>query len=333
MSKTDRSVKQTSMNPYNQIMRRHWFFAITLLSIVSCSSEQKDAASIPAANKDTLSRPRAEQVSGTGRIEPEGGITDLASETGGLITRIFVAEGDRIQRGQPLLEIEHAVSSAQTAEISARLAAQQQQLELDRVNISDARNNLQQAESDFGRTKRLVDRKAETQQAMEDARTELENKRIALQHATAGMRLTEKKIAEIEKQMNTARTNENRYTVRALQDGRLLEFTARPGAGLVAGQRFGQLAPDGKLTVLCEIDELFADEIKPGQAAFIRYKGYPDTISLGRVTYAAPYLKRKSLFSDEVGVKEDRRVREVRVLLDRQDLLINRQADCVITIR
>jgi multidrug resistance efflux pump len=314
-------------------MPRHWFFAITLLSIVSCSSENKEPASISTANKDTLSRPRAEQVSGTGRIEPESGITDLASETGGLISKIFVREGDQIVRGQPLLEIEHAVSSAQTAEISARLSAQQQQLDLDRASISDARNNLQKAESDYGRTKRLADRKAETQQALDDARTELENKKIALQHATAGLRLTEKKISEIAEQVNTARTNENKYTVRALQGGRLLEFTARPGAGLVTGQRFGQLAPEGKLTVLCEIDELFADEIRPGQPAFIRYKGYPDTISLGRVTYAAPYLKRKSLFSDEVGVKEDRRVREVRVMLDRQDLLINRQAECIINIR
>jgi len=314
-------------------MPRNWFVAITLLSLVSCSSEKKEPASIAAANKDSLSRPRAEQVSGTGRIEPESGITDLASETGGLIDRIHVKEGDRIQRGQPLLEIEHAVSSAQTAEIGARLSAQQQQLELDRVSISDARNNLQKAESDYGRTKRLVDRKAETQQALDDARTELENKRIALQQAMAGLRLTEKKISEIGQQVNTARTNENRYTVRALQGGRLLEFTAKPGAGLVAGQRFGQLAPDGNLTVLCEIDELFADEVKPGQSAFIRYKGYPDTISLGRVIYAAPYLKRKSLFSDEAGAKEDRRVREVRVMLDRQDLLINRQAECIIKIR
>lgn len=314
-------------------MARNWFVAITLFSLASCSSEKKEQADVTAVNKDTLSRPRAEQVSGTGRIEPESGIADLASETGGVIGRIFVKEGDRIQRGQPLLEIEHAVSSAQTAEIAARLNAQKQQLELDRVSISEARNNLQKAESDYGRTKRLVDRKAETQQALDDARTELENKRIALQQATAGLRLTEKKISEVGQQVSAARTNENRYTVRALQDGRLLEFTAKPGAGLVAGQRFGQLAPDGKLSVLCEIDELFADEVKPGQSAFIRYKGYPDTISLGRVIYAAPYLKRKSLFSDEVGAKEDRRVREVRVMLDRQDLLINRQAECIIIIR
>jgi multidrug resistance efflux pump len=314
-------------------MPRNRFVAIMLLSLASCTSAKKEPADVTVTNKDTLSRPTVEQVSGTGRIEPESGITDLASETGGVVSRIFVKEGDRILRGQPLLEIEHAVSSAQTAEIAARLSAQRQQLELDRVSISDARNNLQKAESDYGRTKRLVDRKAETQQALDDARAELENKRIALQQASAGLRLTEKRISEIGQQVNTARANENRYTVRALQDGRLLDFTAKPGAGLVAGQRFGQLAPDGKLSVLCEIDELFADEVKPGQSAFIRYKGYPDTVSRGTVTYAAPYLKRKSLFSDEAGAKEDRRVREVRVMLDRQDLLINRQAECVITIR
>jgi HlyD family secretion protein len=113
----------------------------------------------------------------------------------------------------------------------------------------------------------------------------------------------------------------------------LLEVSARVGASLTPGQRYAQLAPDGRLTALCEIDELFADEIKIGQPAFIRYKGYPDTVSKGTVLYTAPYLKKKSLFSDEVGTKEDRRVREVRILLDNQELLINRQVECIISVK
>jgi len=117
------------------------------------------------------------------------------------------------------------------------------------------------------------------------------------------------------------------------QNGRLLEVSARVGASLTPGQRYAQLAPEGRLTALCEIDELFADDIKTGQEAFVRYKGYPDTVSKGTVLYAAPYLKKKSLFSDEVGVKEDRRVREVRILLDNQELLINRQVECIIKIK
>jgi hypothetical protein len=34
-----------------------------------------------------------------------------------------------------------------------------------------------------------------------------------------------------------------------------------------------------------------------------------------------------------VGEKEDRRVREVRIALDKQDLLINRQVECLITLK
>ncbi len=161
----------------------------------------------------------------------------------------------------------------------------------------------------------------------------LKTKSLLLKNAEAALALSEKKVSESGAAVKTALATEGKSIIRAPQNGRLLEVSARVGASLTPGQRYAQLAPEGRLTALCEIDELFADEIKTGQAAFVRYKGYPDTVSKGTVLYAAPYLKKKSLFSDEVGVKEDRRVREVRILLDNQALLINRQVECIIKIK
>ncbi len=302
-------------------------------SLMACSSEKQTKKDDKPASNDTLVRPDVKQVAGTGRIEPEAGITDLASEGGGLITRVYIKEGELIKKDMPLIQLDNIVQSAQVEEASARLNTQQQQLQQDRVKIEEARNNLQQSEIDYDRTKRLVEKKAETQQQLDNARTDLENKRLAVKNAEAALRLTEKKVFEYGTQVITARATQGKTIIRAPQNGRLLEVSARIGASITPGQRYAQLAPEGRLTALCEIDELFADDIKIGQPAFIRYKGYPDTVSKGSVLYTAPYLKKKSLFSDEVGTKEDRRVREVRILLDNQELLINRQVECVISIK
>lgn len=306
---------------------------VFLFILVACSQEKQTKKEDSPSTKDSLVKPDVQQVAGTGRIEPESGITDLASDNGGLITRIYIKEGEFIKKDMPLIQLDNIVQSSQAEEASARLNTQQQQLQLDKVKIAEAKNNLHQSQIDFDRTSRLVEKKAETQQQLDNAQTDLENKKLILKNAEAALSLSETKVSEFGAAVKTARATEGKYIIRASQNGRLLEVSARVGASLTPGQRYAQLAPEGRLTALCEIDELFADEIKTGQAAFIRYKGYPDTVSKGTVLYAAPYLKKKSLFSDEVGVKEDRRVREVRILLDNQELLINRQVECIIKIK
>ena len=306
---------------------------VFLFFLMACSQEKQTKKEEAPSTKDSLVKPDVQQVSGTGRIEPESGITDLASDNGGQVTRIYIKEGEFIKKDMPLIQLDNIVQSSQVEEATARLNTQQQQIQLDKVKIAEARNNLHQSQIDFDRTSRLVEKKAETQQQLDNARTDLENKKLALKNAEATLALSEKKVSESGASVKTALATERKSIIRTPQNGRLLEVSARVGASLTPGQRYAQLAPEGRLTALCEIDELFADEIKTGQAAFVRYKGYPDTVSKGTVLYAAPYLKKKSLFSDEVGVKEDRRVREVRILLDNQELLINRQVECIIKIK
>jgi HlyD family secretion protein len=308
------------------------FLSILCLFILSACSSKKEENK-KAATADSLSVPVVSQVSGIGRIEPEGGLIDLASDQGGLISKVYIKEGDSLEKGVPMISLDNRVQQSQLTEAAAKLKTQEEQLSLNKVSILEAENNLRKAETDYEKTRRLVEKNAETKQKLDDAATDLQNKKLALQNEKANLQVTNKKIDELRQQTNTAKTSASKYTVRAPVDGLILQVTAKPGAGITPGQSFAQMAPAGRLTAICEIDELFAEKIKTGQTAFIRYKGYPDTISTGSVMYAAPYLKKKSLFSDQVGEKEDRRVREVRILLDNQKLLINRQVECVINIK
>jgi multidrug resistance efflux pump len=304
-----------------------------LTALAACKGGKTEAPQPGEQKTDTLVRPTASVVNSTGRIEPEAGITELSADVSGIIRQVLIKEGQTVKKDAPILVLDNSVQSAQVAEAEARLRSQQQETDLNTARIRDAQNNLQKAQTDFDRTSRLVEKKAETQEQLDNARTELEKKRIALQNEQASLRVTEKKVAETRAQINTARAGSGKYIVRAPQDGLVLIVSARAGAAVSPGNSFAQLAPAGKLTALCEVDELFAEQVKNGMKAFVTYKGYADTVSNGSVIYTAPYLKKKSLFSDQVGEKEDRRVREVRILLDNQDLLINRQVECHIITR
>ena len=49
--------------------------------------------------------------------------------------------------------------------------------------------------------------------------------------------------------------------------------------------------------------------------------------------FTASFLKKKSLFTDQAGEKEDRRVRQIKIGLDHpEQLLLNARVECVIDI-
>jgi multidrug resistance efflux pump len=122
-------------------------------------------------------------------------------------------------------------------------------------------------------------------------------------------------------------------TIRAPLAGTLLSLDTKQGAFLEPGKPIGDFAPAGPLIALTEIDELFAGKVQAGQKAFIRPQGKKDTLSTGVVVMTSPYLRKKSLFSDQPGDLEDRRVREVRVRLDRPEaVLIGARVECVIVV-
>lgn len=310
---------------------KHLLSIPILFLLAACGGNKKEEAK--TVNKDSLIVPQVETVAGIGRIEPEGGIIGLSSDQTGLIRQLNIKEGDSVKRSQIMLVLDNAVQSSQVAEAASRLQTEQAQIAVNNAAIAEAEENLRKAEQDLGKTSRLVDKGAETKQKLDDAIADVNNKRIIAQNQRANLAVTQQRINELKQQVGTAQRTVSKYSVLAPSNGLVLQLDVKTGEVVTAGQAFAQFAPEGRLTALCEIDELFADKIQTGMKAEIRYKGYADVVTAGTVIYTAPYLKKKSLFSDQVGEKEDRRVREVRIVLDKQDLLINRQVECVIKLK
>jgi hypothetical protein len=94
------------------------------------------------------------------------------------------------------------------------------------------------------------------------------------------------------------------------------------------------MAPDAPLLVVAEIDELFAEKLALGQPCSIAFMGDSVPVAQGKILRISPNLKKKSLFSDSGNDLEDRRVREIEVLLSdiKKPLLIGSKLECTVKL-
>lgn len=313
----------TSFTPRRQVL-----LALGLY-LAACSSPEPETAGLPSTAQPT----QAQQVVALGRIEPEGEIVNLACERSGLITAVRVREGERVQAGQVLIELSQEVERARLAQIGTRLSTQRTLLATDSAAIREGEVALANLQRTLDRYRGLEAQGATNAQAVDNAQTAYDSQVEALARLRGTLATNQSRVAETAAEYRLAEAELRLRAVRAPGNGRVLNLTARPGAAITNEISFAEFAPDGALTVLCEVDELFAHRVAMGQRGHIRLQGRTDTLATGTVIFAAPYLKKKSLFSDQVGDSQDRRVREVRLKLDTAEgLLFNARVETVITL-
>ena len=144
----------------------------------------------------------------------------------------------------------------------------------------------------------------------------------------------QKRLNELKSDIEYYQTILDKKTVRAPLDGTILSVDTKLGDNVSGTTSVSDFAPDGSVMAITEIDELFSDKIKIGQKAYVRAQGDTIVLATGKVIEAAPYLRKKSLFSDKADDLEDRRVREVRVQLDSTEkLLIGSRVECIIDLK
>jgi len=149
----------------------------------------------------------------------------------------------------------------------------------------------------------------------------------------AALQSAESKLIEINADAKVTAVDVERRKVKAPSDGIVLTMDLTEGSAATTEKPLFDFAPNSALTVLCEVDELWVNKLKIGQKATIRTQGTDDKLADGEVVYLSPYLKKKSLFSDDSSNMEDRRVREVRIRLSgNSSLLINSRVEAVIDL-
>jgi multidrug efflux pump subunit AcrA (membrane-fusion protein) len=305
------------------------FFMV--IHFVACGQQESAVGDTPA---DHDSWQTVEHVIGIGRVEPGLKFVSLSTEVSGIVDRIFVEAGDTLEKDQMILALKNDIENTSIEIAKARVEVQEFLVVESKSKLASLKIQEQQIARDFKRTEVLYQEETASQAAYETLKTSLSTIRKEIQQQTASYQSARQVLKQFVAELKLAQAQWEQKMIKAPTDGKLLSLDITIGSYLNPGDIIGGFAPSSDLTVWCEIDELFAHLVKLGQMANIRQPGTLDILAKGRVTLVGPWLRKKSIFSDDVGDLEDRRVREVRVNLDPdKKLILGSRVECVILVK
>lgn len=313
---------------------------INAFTLTSCGSKDAKASdSSPNTNQTITADKRVkpadvDKIVALGRVEPEDQITSLSMEVPGIVRRVAVQDGANVRLGETILELDHSVESARLSLAEARVQTQIEEVKGVRSQIRSAETKAQNYRDKYERLKNIFESGAETRQNLDNAKTDYETALRETERLQSSLQSAESRLNELKADARVSAAQIAQKVLKAPSDGLVLKITPNAGSAVTVGASVGDFAPKGALTVLCEVDELFVNSVVIGQKARIRLQGNSGAIAEGVVSAVGPYLKKKSLFSDEAGALEDRRVREVRIRLNTaSNLLLNSRVECVIAVK
>lgn len=307
-------------------------FLGSILLLASCGGKSKEEqrAADSLANQPL----NVSQIIGVALIEPKAHIVSLYAETGGIVKHIHHDINEEVKAGDVIVELVSDVEQAQLNQAQSKLATQRALISATQSQYNSIRIKSENAKTNFDRNTNLFQSGGITKQALDDSRFANESLQADLGSAQANINQQQSRLKELTADINYYQKLLDRKKVKALVNGKILSMDVKIGNNISSNQTVCDFAPEGPLMAVTEVDELFADKVKEGMKTYIRPQGKTDTLGTGTIYLTSPYLRKKSLFSDGAANMEDRRVREVRVLLDSgSKALIGSRVECVILLK
>ncbi len=304
-------------------------FILPFLLLFSCESE----SSSTDVNQSRIELEDIQFVVGLGRIEPELKMLELTSEIQGLVERVNVQPGEQVARGKAIVEIRRDVEKARVKQAEAKVESQMAIMQGSEASLAAVTIKMENAKKNSERVESLFQQGVASQSSFDDARATYESLLEETNRLKAELTSQQFLLKQYQADLELVQAQLRQKIVEAPSDGQLLSLDITIGSMITPGQPFGTFALRSPITAYCEIDELFAYRVKSGQTSVIRSEGMTDTLAVGTVVFVGPYLREKSIFSDDVSQLEDRRVREVRIRLEpNASLLFGQRVECVVFV-
>jgi HlyD family secretion protein len=208
--------------------------------------------------------------------------TKLSTITGGRIEVLTVKEGDKVKKGQLLMQLWND-------DIQAQVRVAQAQAETARKRVVEACTLADSAEREVARQSELYAKGFVSINAIDSARAAAEAKRASCQTARAD-------VAQAEASIKLARVQRGRTVLVAPFDGTVAKIVGElgeystPSPPGVPTPPAIDLIDESCLYVKAPMDEVDAPKIVAGQPARITLDALPKQTFAGRVKRVAPYV-------------------------------------------
>ena len=258
--------------------RKHWLLvavAVIIVVLVLVNLRARRERGLEVLMEEVEERDISMVISASGSIRPKRQV-DVSASSMGRITKVAVEEGDRVEKGQFLMQIDPIQLESVVLQIEAALEAA-------RSNERQAFAQLKKAKNDLDRIMILYEKGWRTDQEVDAARASYDV-------AAANHEAARHQIAQQEAYLKSARHNLEEVTIEATMDGIITRLNVEEGESAIMGTTnipgtvLMTIADLSKIETEVEVDETEVVHIKLGDLAKVTLDAFPDTSYVGEVT-------------------------------------------------
>lgn len=286
-------------------------------------------------------------VAGAGLVEASTENIDVGTPVSGVVVEVMVKAGQVVQKGQMLFRLDDRAARSELAVRQAALESAQHQLDrllaMPRVEdlpaleakVSRSQAQLEEARTQLDLYQSVADSRAITQEEMNRRKFAVDSAQAALDADKANLALSKAgawkpdvdvaraAVKSAEAQLAQAQTNLEILTVRAPEEGRVLQVNIRPGEFAQAGQVSTSAVMLGAVQTLhvrVDVDENDAWRVVPGSPAVAYVRGNRNLSAKLAFVRVEPYVLPKKSLTGQSSERVDTRVLQVVYAFDAQSL-------------
>ncbi len=320
----------------------------TVSTAADAAKAERVAVPTTGGTDDRGTPPVSGRVAGNGMVEPAQREVKVAAAVPGLITRVLAVEGQRVEAGAPLVELESSAENAALAAAEADLNVSQSELTRVRKGLRDedvdaavadaeaARARSELSRSNLARIETLAKTGAATPEELDRARQNAANDEATWRAIDArkraarfGSRAEDVAVAVARVAAATARRDQaaavvGRLTVRAPISGEVLEvkFLAGEYYNPQGAEPLLVMGDTSVLRVRMDVEERDLEKVSLGQVANITADAFKGQTFKGKVVEIGKRMGRKNFRTDEPTERLDTKILEVVIQLEGASKLV-----------
>src|SRR6266851_5434969 len=228
-------------------------------------------------------------VSASGKIQPKH-LVNISAETPGRVVDLAVNEGDRIKKGQFLLQIDPKSLRTRVEGNAASLEFAEASLGQLRQSVETARVQLEQMQQNLARQRNLWAQQLTTREALEKAENDVRSAQSALQEREKQATSQSSRISQERATLESARYDLSKVRMESPIDGIVTRRNIQEGETAVigtmnnAGTVLLQLADMSVIQAEVDVDETNIPNVQLGQKAKVTIDAIPDKSFKGHVS-------------------------------------------------
>jgi HlyD family secretion protein len=272
---------------------------ILILTVVLVQGNNDDET-IPVRTAKVERQKIVETVTATGIIEPETQVK-ISADVAAKIIRLGVEEGDWVEKGQFLVQLdrERFVAAVESYEANRRSTE---------ANANLVKENMIKAEKDYKRSKELYDKNLESQAAMDQTYAAYQVEKARYQSAL-------EQVEQAAATLKQAQDDLSKTTIHAPMAGTVSQLNKEEGE-IALGSQFQEdvimvVSNLAGMEALVDVDENDIVSVQLGDSAMIEVDALPDMVFKGTVSEIANSAKITAS-----GTADQKTEFEVKILID-----------------